>query len=921
MVGGGGGGDFRAFLLARRADQESPLHSHTSIDHPKGRFVVPPEDAEAFYAKYAAALAGGDDRLHLTEKQEEWSPVRVDVDVRLAATPPAAPGETRPPPVRQIRDAHVTGIVLAYAKAIANLRPVDPSVLVAYVFEKPEPMEVTHRSGTIVKDGIHVLFPRVVTKSPTQFYLREKVLPLMSAALDGLPLTNAMGDVLDDKIIELANWQLYGSRKPGCKAYALTRVLRYDAGSDELVPLPLPEPFALATVKLLATRGRTQADATEFVEGPALAEMREWVHRIYPTVANRKRSALNNQVFATARNRTTNQVSDEDFLIVRKLVLNCLSKERAESYDAWVRVGWALRNVDHRLLDTWVEFSKLSSKFVEGECEKRWERMRQDGTLTINSIRYWARLDSPREFNKVLDDSLDILISRCVKSKGAHWDVAKVVAYMYNDQYVSCGKKRWWFYNAHRHRWQISSEGTMIRKALSTDVCSKFTAFHDTHIRKLQASDTERAVSERDAGVTAEGSAATGQDETSKVLLQIALKLKESGYKSSVIIEAESILNDEKFEDKLDSKTHLMGFNNGVYDFVLHEFRDGQPDDYISFSTGINYVPYDPNHRVVHEVNNFFRTVHRKPAVEKFQWDILAAALDGTAKSEKFYIMTGSGSNAKSKLTELVQKAFGDYACVLPVTVLTGKRVGTGGVSPELARIKGKRFVISQEPGDNEKLNISVMKEITGGDEITARSLYQNTMQFKPQCKLFLTCNELPTVGGVDDGGTWRRIRLINFESKFVLNPNPDNPNELPLDPDLVDKLPLWAETFMAMLVNHHANINPGKIFEPPEVTLATDKYKRSNDLLGQFVDETIKVDAASKKPLGIMVLYKELKTWWTSMSKAGCPSMPVVKDLLTRKFGPYGERGWKQLRFTPPSKAEEEDEDEDEDDGEGGSG
>ena len=1315
-------GDFKQFFLTRRCEQGSTTCTHTSIEAPRGRFNIRPEDEATFYDLYTKALAYGE-TLHLTEKQGEWSPVRVDLDMRFVAPPPSGPGEQRLPPARQYTQAHVRAIVAAYSKLLHDhLRVATPEMLDAFVMEKPAPIEV----HPVIKDGIHIVFPRCVTKSPFQFYLREKVLQLLPAILADLPLSNSIADVVDDKIIELSNWQLYGSRKPKLAAYTLTNVIRYDpepdAGADEVEYLPLPDLRDVAVIRQLAIRGRTEDDQTPLADGPPGAEAREWIHRIYPTVANRKRDALNQQVFANCRNRSRNQVPDDELMMVKKLTLECMSSERAEAYDSWVRCGWALRNIDHRLLETWIQFSRLSSKFVEGICEQKWDKMRQDRTLGIGSIRYWARLDSPDVYTRVLDDSLSVLLDRCLRSKGAHFDVATVVHYIYKDQYVSCGNKNWWRFVKDHHRWAPDLNGAKLYVALSQVVYSKFME-RAMHYGTMQR-ENANAAAENDvqAGVAPEPNG--NYDENAKTLGDIAKKLKETGYKKSILIEAEALMMDETFEEKLDSKAHLMGFSNGVYDFAIREFRDGQPDDFIAFSTKINYEAFRPSMSYVDEIRNFFRTVHRNPRVEKFQWDILAASLDGTAKSEKFYIMTGNGchapgtlvrmfdgslkkveevtvgeqlmgddstprdvlqlfsgeddmysivpkkgdpfvvnanhrlalkvscvtyvretkqkrkdvvytywtscwaerdaarvmrcvslnfkteaearahselvkakpaylakgdvvlmtvneylkqpkftqqhalylykagiisyparpvkydphlmglwlgdgtsagcdittadpeivkylegtigpdheltifktnsdgpakryniaskysdrgsnrfrvalqeygllknkhiprdyivnsrevrlallaglidtdghyhaamgqyeitlkseaiidgaieiarslgfiafkhqiqkkcynsptqavgtyyrtniygpgmeaipvllaykkaaardvtqdfrnptffgfkvepvgrgpfhgfevsanhlylmadftitsnSNGKSKLTELVQKGFGNYACVLPVTVLTQKRVSTGGVSPELVRIKGRRFIISQEPGENESLSVGVMKEITGGDEITARALYKDTVQFKPQGKLYLACNELPRIGGVDDGGTWRRIRLINFESKFVVNPDPEKPHELPLDPDLMTRFPMWAETFMAMLIDHYGKIDAGKIFDPPEVVCATDKYKMSNDLLGQFIQETVKEDRTSRQLLLIMPFHKELKMWWSSMSKAACPSMPIVKDMMTRRHGPYPERGWKHLRFAAPSKqaadAEDEDED-DEDDAEG---
>ena len=63
----------------------------------------------------------------------------------------------------------------------------------------------------------------------------------------------------------------------------------------------------------------------------------------------------------------------------------------------------------------------------------------------------------------------------------------------------------------------------------------------------------------------------------------------------------------------------------------------------------------------------------------------------------------------KSKLVELITLTLGEYACNLPVALLTQKRKASGAASPEMARTRGKRFCVMQEPDVNETLNVGEM--------------------------------------------------------------------------------------------------------------------------------------------------------------------------------------------------------------------
>ena len=79
----------------------------------------------------------------------------------------------------------------------------------------------------------------------------------------------------------------------------------------------------------------------------------------------------------------------------------------------------------------------------------------------------------------------------------------------------------------------------------------------------------------------------------------------------------------------------------------------------------------------------------------------------------------------------------------------------SGGTNTELVQLKGMRYAVMQEPSKGDRINEGIMKELTGGDKITVRGLYKESVTFKPQFKLLLTCNDLPTIPS-NDGGTWR---------------------------------------------------------------------------------------------------------------------------------------------------------------------
>ena len=301
----------------------------------------------------------------------------------------------------------------------------------------------------------------------------------------------------------------------------------------------------------------------------------------------------------------------------------------------------------------------------------------------------------------------------------------------------------------------------------------------------------------------------------------------------------------------------MICFTNGIYDLDTQEFREGRPEDKISFCTNNDYIQYNPAEKYNISIKKYLAQVLVRPNVREYVLKLFSTFLHGAVKEQKFYLWTGCGSNSKSKLIELFEYAFGDYCCKFPITLLTQKRAASNAATSELARAKGKRFACLQEPSEDEKINIGLMKELSGGDKIMARAIYKEPVEFKPQFKLLLLCNHLPSVPS-DDGGTWRRIRVVEFTSKFVDHPVEEN--EFPIDLELSDKIEKWREYFIPMLIEYYKLYKKEGISEPDEVLTCTKDYKRNNDHFADFIYNCI--DKEQSSFLSLNDAFLELKQW-----------------------------------------------------------
>jgi P4 family phage/plasmid primase-like protien len=233
------------------------------------------------------------------------------------------------------------------------------------------------------------------------------------------------------------------------------------------------------------------------------------------------------------------------------------------------------------------------------------------------------------------------------------------------------------------------------------------------------------------------------------------------------------------------------------------------------------------------------------------------------------YIITHNcGMNGKGSLIDLLDNTFnGDsegYFGALPPTVLTQKRGSSSSATPELADKFGKRVITLQEPEGDDKINTGFMKNITGQDKIEARPLYGDPFQYTPQFKLLLACNHLPNIPS-DDGGTWRRIRVIDFFIKFTSDPQ--NKNERKSDPKLREKIKNWNQGFMWLLINVYYSMyveNEGlEKLEPERVRLSTNKYKADSNVFMEFFNEGLERD--SEYTVLVNDVYDMFKGWYTN--------------------------------------------------------
>ncbi len=431
-----------------------------------------------------------------------------------------------------------------------------------------------------------------------------------------------------------------------------------------------------------------------------------------------------------------------------------------------------------------------------------------------------------------------INLSENICNNPTHYDIANLFMKKYGERFavnIEGSSKMWFEYDKVKSRWQKSTHHHIYLSEKIPRIL--YQGLYDVFLKKIIFSGKKRS---REFILQK-------YKKNYELFLSVYTKLKSHSFKSSVINETCDLLfnKDPNFMSKLNEKQDLIQFENGVYDLNTLEFRKGRSDDFLTFTTKLDYIPYENfPAEIREELSNFISTLFVNENIREYVLFSLSQSLDGYP-NEKFYFWTGyGGANGKSSLTKLCQVSFGDYFGTLPTTFLTQKRATSSNASPDIIALKGKRFVSFQEPDSDDAINTGIMKLITGSDIISGRQLYQGQVEFQPHCKLYMCCNELLDLKD-NSGGTWRRVRVVNFESRFVDNPDINNKFEFKKDPRLNSKLILWKEVFVSLLIEYYKKYksNGNVIFEPQEVLSATNEYQKNNNIVKSFLYDYFEED------------------------------------------------------------------------------
>jgi len=668
--------------------------SHTSLGKPRRSYYISGDFTNDFLNKYKNAFKN-DTLLHLTEKHSDIAPILIDLDFRKEIENINLGEYPDPSLIIDTKDfcnhVYKHGDIEIFIKLfmdnlvdyldIRKLTTIDIFLqekchAVRIQSAKKDKNKEEYIKNVMIKDGIHIVIPDIITCPYLQFIIRNKILKNHSNIFDKLNLSNNLSDIYDEAIIKRNNWLMYGSCKEDshCQAYYRTNIYRYNVKEKKLYVYTSAnlknqefkevsynmtldkDKYECKVVKSLVdkkghyyTSSIKKTQTEDFrARHVSYIELFSIRNKIYQTVYKKSKiqeiEEYKSQLLTIEKpikieqNQILiekNENSYEDLDYIRSLI-SCLNERRADVFDEWISLCWCLRNIHVELEDDFIEFSKKSVKFNETECIKQWNshNFTKNG-LYIGSLVKWAKQDNLERYELIKSHRAMTIAGKDIRN--TDHDIATVIVELYKEDFISVYPTRgtpllYYFSN---NRWYLDKGGVQLLRIMSTQVHDIYTQLR----QKAFEQNNKTAVS---------------------ICEKIQDRLKSNGGKNAIWQQVAQEIKNDKFEEKLNTNPYLLGFENGVYDLQNHVFREGRPEDYINMSVGYDYIKisfddnedendhnkiYNEDEIINSEIMEFFRKLFPDDDLREYVLRSLGRCLSGITE-EIIYLAVGIGCHA-----------------------------------------------------------------------------------------------------------------------------------------------------------------------------------------------------------------------------------------------------------------------------------
>lgn len=518
----------------------------------------------------------------------------------------------------------------------------------------------------------------------------------------------------------------------------------------------------------------------------------------------------------------------EKFTEISNLI-KCFSIERATDYTPWLEVMIMIANeLGENGEQLFFEFSKKASNYNENECKRKYreyfyksKKLIKEQKLTIASGHFWAKKDNNNlylnlfkkdnkdESKKFLQSGKGKVYDREHKSvMGTDYTFAVQFCDMYKDEFVctSIKKNEMYQFSKETKIWELLEEGNSIRNKISKE----FATFYSDKLDNLTKINNPDRDTELEIGI----------------LTEALTKLGRHSDKVHIFNEIKDLSFDATFMKTINREKYVLPIQNGkMINLMTNEVYDRTIENKFSYECNAQFIDLTEDEEALMR-KYFLDLFSQNEKIAQAFFDLIKSALSGITLR---YILfaTGDGANGKSLIFKVLGIILNSAMDTISKLVILESR-NSSNINTEYEKLDKVRMGFISELKEEDTLNITNIKAITGGDALNLRTLHTKDKTVYPTCNLFVATNELPKFKmgkAIKD-----RLIVIPFKNTFQTNISFEN--------ELMDK----KDALFSYIIKY-GNIRDNFDDLPEEMLEAKNQYVEDNtsDILGDFITNKYK--------------------------------------------------------------------------------
>jgi putative DNA primase/helicase len=335
--------------------------------------------------------------------------------------------------------------------------------------------------------------------------------------------------------------------------------------------------------------------------------------------------------------------------------------------------------------------------------------------------------------------------------------------------------------------------------------------------------------------------------------------------------------------DRLDRKADHFNCKTGTIYLPTGEVLPHTREDLITKIAPFDYNPDADCSRFL----EFLIQIQPVQSIRDYLQQVLGYSMSATYRDRAFFILYGYGRNGKSVFLDLFSKIFGGYAQNTTADSLMKKP--TGSIPNDIARLRGCRFITCAETEEGKRLHESMLKQLTGGDVVTARFLFSEYFDFYFSGKIFIATNHKPAILDTSQG-FWDRLKLIPFTVQIE--------PEKQIDKDtLLNAMLDEAAGILAWLVKGFQKYQERRrLIEPAEIRAEVETYRFEQDSIAQFIDQMCELWDESNASVLDKIIYRSKNGDVYAAYKRFCDQNGEMARTHRRLSQNLKERGFHQV-------------------------